>query len=278
MLWYKKSFPDWNEGHCHSLCQHYFFDSRKKDAKNNGSNLNYKLDKKKRWYLCGRCSTLGRMPLFWEGRSCWMLWYKKSSRLKRRHCHSLCQHYFFDSRKKDAKYNGSNLNYKLDKKKKKKTMVFVWQVQHFGMHAALLCGRRWALEVWWLCCVALPCNSHATHTQHTVNTTRNTSTFPVNSQSKVRVVCQNLTFAFKDRILGQPLEIRTFIENLQEKCPCCVLCWLCVACVLHVSCMAGPRNTTIILPKPSACHTKERHASQSAAPATQIPSFFSSNL
>ena len=48
-----------------------------------------------------------------------------------------------DSRKKDAKYHGSNLNYKLDKK----SMVFVWQVQHFGTHAALLCGRRWALEV-----------------------------------------------------------------------------------------------------------------------------------
>ena len=61
-------------------------------------------------------------------------------------------------------------------------MVFVWQVQHFGMHAALLCGRRWALEVWCLCCVALPCNSHATHTQHTVNTTRNTSTHTSKAQ------------------------------------------------------------------------------------------------
>ena len=49
-----------------------------------------------------------------------------------------------DSRTKEAKYHGSNLNYKLDKKK---PMVFVWQAQHFGTHAALLCGRRWALEV-----------------------------------------------------------------------------------------------------------------------------------
>ena len=49
-----------------------------------------------------------------------------------------------DSRKKDAKHHGSNLNYKLDEKK---LMVFVWQVQHFGTQAALLCGRCWALEV-----------------------------------------------------------------------------------------------------------------------------------
>ena len=81
-----------------------------------------------------------------------------------------------DSRKKDAKYHGSNLNYKLDKKK---PMVFV-------------CGRRSTLGRMLLFCVAgaglwkydgrvaWPC--HATHMQHTVNTTRNTSTFPVNSQ------------------------------------------------------------------------------------------------
>ena len=76
-----------------------------------------------------------------------------------------------DIRTEDAKYHGSNLNYKLD-------------------------------------------------TQHTVNTTRNTSTLPVNS---------------------------------------------------HVSGMAGPRNTAIMLPKPSACDAKEQHASQSAAHDTQIP-------
>ena len=39
-------------------------DSRTKNAKYHGSNLNYKFDKKNRWYLCGRCSTLGRMLLF----------------------------------------------------------------------------------------------------------------------------------------------------------------------------------------------------------------------
>ena len=115
----------------------------------------------------------------------------------------------------------SNLNYKLTKKV---PLVFVWQVQHFGMHATLLCGRRWALEVRWLCCVALPCNSHATHTQHTVKHNTQHEHFSCKFSIKVRVVCQNLIFAFKDRILGQPLEIRTFIENLQEKCSCCVLC------------------------------------------------------
>ena len=41
---------------------------------------------------------------------------------------------------------------------------------------------------------------------------------------KMCVVCKNLIFAFKDRILGQPLEVRAFIENLQQKCSCCVLC------------------------------------------------------
>ena len=176
-------------------------------------------------------------------------WYTKSSPdWNEGHCQSLPALLFrtlrtlADSRTKDAKYHGSNLNYKLDKKV---PMVFVWHVQHFGMHAALWCGRRWALEVWWLCCVALPCNSHATHTQHTVNTTRNTSKFSI----KVRVVCQNLIFAFKDRILGQPLEIRTFIENLQHfswkvRVVCQNLIFAfkdrilgCVDCVLRVCCM-----------------------------------------
>ena len=32
--------------------------------------------------------------------------------------------------------------------------------------------------------------------------------------------------------------------------------------------MAGPRNTGIVLPKPSTCHAKGQHACQSAAPAT----------
>ena len=49
-----------------------------------------------------------------------------------------------DSRTEDAKYHGSNLNCELGKKEV--PLVFVWQVQHFGMHAALLCGRCWALE------------------------------------------------------------------------------------------------------------------------------------
>ena len=63
--------PDWNEGHCESLPALLFrtlrtlADSSTEDAKYRGSNLNYKLDKKRfRWYLCGRCSTLGCMLLF----------------------------------------------------------------------------------------------------------------------------------------------------------------------------------------------------------------------
>ena len=78
--------------------------------------------------------------------------------------------------------HGSNLNYKLDKKKPMVFCVagaalwdaccsFVWQALGFGSMDGCVAWR-------------LPCNSHATHTQHTVNTTRNTSTFPVNSQSK----------------------------------------------------------------------------------------------
>ena len=180
-----------------------------------------------------------------------------------------------DSRKKDAKYHGSNLNYKLDKKNDGICVAgaalwdaccsFVWQTLGFGSMMVVLRGPA----------MQLTCNTHATHSQHNTQHEHFSCKFSMNVRDFV--LTQNRTFACKYQILGQ-LEIRTLIENLQEKCSCCVLCWLCVACVLHVSCMAGPRNTTIILPKPSACHTKEQHASQSAAPATQIPSFFLSNL
>ena len=51
-------------------------------------------------------------------------------------------------------------------------MVFEWQVQHFGMHAALLCGRRWALEVWCLCCVCVACELHGRATQHRHHTSK----------------------------------------------------------------------------------------------------------
>ena len=179
-----------------------------------------------------------------------------------------------DSRKKDAKYNGSNLNYKLDKKNDGICVAgaalwdaccsFVWQTLGFGSMMVVLRGPA----------MQLTCNTHATHSQHNTQHEHFSCKFSMNVRisrgwPRIRSLNANVRFWHTTR---------TLIENLQEKCSCCVLCWLCVACVLHVSCMAGPRNTTIILPKPSACHTKEQHASQSAAPATQIPSFFLSNL
>ena len=66
-----------------------------------------------------------------------------------------------DSRTKDAKYHGSNLTYKLDKK----PMVF--EVLGFGSMMVVLRGPAMQLT-----------------RNNTVNTTRNTSTFPANSQSK----------------------------------------------------------------------------------------------
>ena len=115
----------------------------------------------------------------------------------------------------------SNLNYKLDKKSSAGICVagaalwdacysFVWQALGFGSTMAVLRGPA----------MQLTCNTHATHSQHNTQHEHFSCKFSI----KVRVVCQNLIFAFKDRILGQPLEIRTFIENLQEKCSCCVLC------------------------------------------------------
>ena len=137
----------------------------------------------------------------------------------------------------------------------KKTMVFVWQVQHFGMHAALLCGRRWALEVWWLCCVALPCNSHATHTQHTVNTTRNTSTFPVNSQSKCASCAKIWHLHLKTGFWVNPSKsarsLRIYRKSARVAC--------CVDCVLRVCCMWVAWQG----------HATQPSYFQSPAPATQ---------
>ena len=188
----QKIFPDWNEGHCHSLCQHYFF------------------------VRSGHWLTVGKrmqniMAAIWITN--WI----------------------------------------------KKTMVFVWQVQHFGMHAALLCGRRWALEVWWLCCVALPCNSHATHTQHTVNTTRNTSTFPVNSQSKCAISWgwpRIRSFAFKWPDSGSTPRNRARSLRIYRK-SARVAC--CVDCVLRVCCMWVAWQG----------HATQPSYFQSPAPATQ---------
>ena len=180
--------PDWNEGHCHSLCQHYFF------------------------VRSGHWLTVGKrmqniMAAIWITN--WI----------------------------------------------KKTMVFVWQVQHFGMHAALLCGRRWALEVWWLCCVALPCNSHATHTQHTVNTTRNTSTFPVNSQSKCASCAKIWHLHLKTGFWVNPSKsarsLRIYRKSARVAC--------CVDCVLRVCCMWVAWQG----------HATQPSYFQSPAPATQ---------
>ena len=180
--------PDWNEGHCHSLCQHYFF------------------------VRSGHWLTVGQrmqniMAAIWITN--WI----------------------------------------------KKTMVFVWQVQHFGTHAALLCGRRWALEVWWLCCVALPCNSHATHTQHTVNTTRNTSTFPVNSQSKCASCAKIWYLHLKTGFWVNPSKsarsLRIYRKSARVAC--------CVDCVLRVCCMWVAWQG----------HATQPSYFQSPAPATQ---------
>ena len=100
---------------------------------------------------------------------------------------------------------------------------FAWQALGFGSTMPVLRGPA----------MQLTCNTHATHSQHNTQHEHFSCKFSI----KTCVVCKNLIFAFKDRILGQPLEIRTFIENLQQKCSCCVLCWLCVAlcvaCELH---------------------------------------------
>ena len=152
-----------------------------------------------------------------------------------------------DSRTKDAKYHG------------RKTdgicvagaalwdacCSFVWQALGFGSMMVVLRGPA----------MQLTCNTHATHSQHNTQHEHFSCKFSI----KVRVVCQNLIFAFKDRILGQPLEICTFIENLQEKCSCCVLCWLCVACVLHdhhtSKAQRLPHKRAACVPKCCTCHT-----------------------
>ena len=53
----------------------------------------------------------------------------------------------------------------------------------------------------------------------------------------MRVLCKNQIFAFKDRILGQPLETGILIENLPGKVlvlrVVLTVCCVCVACELH---------------------------------------------
>ena len=135
---------------------------------------------------------------------------------------------------------------------------FARQVLGFGSTMPVLRGPA----------MQLTCNTHATHSQHNTQHEHVSCKFSMNVRisrgwPRLRSLNANIRFLHTTHVL---------IENLQEKCSCCVLCcvlcWLCVACVLHVSCMAGPRNTGIVLPKLSTCHAKEQHACQSAAPVT----------
>ena len=81
-------------------------------------------------------------------------------------------------RTKDAKYHGSNLNNKLDKKVPTVFVAgaalwdaccsFVWQALGFGSMMAVLRGPA----------MQLTCNTHATHSQHNTQHEH----FPVNSQ------------------------------------------------------------------------------------------------
>ena len=132
---------------------------------------------------------------------------------------------------------------------------FAWQALGFENMMAVLRGPA----------MQLTCNTHATHSQHNTQHEHFSCKFSMNVRisrgwPRIRSWNANIRFWYRTRIV---------MENLQEKCSCCVLCWLCVACVLHVSCMAGPRNTAIMFSKPSACHAKGQHASQSAVPDTQ---------
>ena len=78
---------------------------------------------------------------------------------------------------------------------------------------------------------------HATDVQHTCNTTCNTTTLPVNLQSK----CLSGTFRRPKAISKGKGEnfapSRENHRNLQPKCSCCTSCCTCVASVLHVGCM-----------------------------------------
>ena len=155
-----------------------------------------------------------------------------------------------DSRKKDAKYHGSNLNYKLDKKNDGICVAgaalwdaccsFVWQALGFGSMMVVLRGPA----------MQLTCNTHATHSQHNTQHEHFSCKFSI----KVRVVCQNLTFAFKDRILGQSKSARSLrIYRKSARVACCV------DCVLRVCCMWVAWQG----------HATQPSYFQSPAPATQ---------
>ena len=112
-------------------------------------------------------------------------------------------------------------------------------------------------------CMGLPmqrtCNTHATHMQHTCNTTCNTSIFPVNFQAKVTAGAKIYTFHSKTGVGAANVKSCTLTVNLQVKSSCCMSCCMCVACVLHVCCMCVAWQVCRI----------EQSRSQSGAPATQ---------
>ena len=80
------------------------------------------------------------------------------------------------------------------------------------------------------------CNTRATHVQHTCNTTSNTTTFPVNFQSKWlsgHFRRPKATSKGKGENFAPSSENH---RNSQQKCSCCTSCCTCVARVLHVCC------------------------------------------
>ena len=106
---------------------------------------------------------------------------------------------------------------------------FAWQALGFGSMMAVLRGPA----------MQLTCNTHATHSQHDTQHEDFPCKFSIKMPvsrgwPRIRSLNANIWFLHTMRIL---------IENLQEKCSCCVSCWLCVACVLHVSCMAEGHAT-----------------------------------
>ena len=115
----------------------------------------------------------------WIYNSIGWLFFMKNPDWNEGHCQSLPALLFgtfrtlADIRTEDAKYHGSNLNYKLDKRS-----------------LAGICGRRSTLA-----CMLLFCMAGARLWKH-------------GACVAWQISCH---------------------ENLQEKCSCCVLCWLCVA-------------------------------------------------
>lgn len=61
---------------------------------------------------------------------------------------------------------------------------------------------------------------HAIDSQLTVNTTVNTSTFPVNAQSKRTLRDKVCNFHSKTGVGASSVQTSVFPENLQEKCSC----------------------------------------------------------